>query len=143
MLFPSSAGSTNYPYTDDRLGPDEWGAGFSALALSMPGNWVVGALASNVWGEDDVNLLAIQYFVNYNMSGGWYLTTSPLITANWDADSNGDRWTIPVGGGFGRVFFLGSQPINMNLQAFYNIEERNNVGPAWSVRGVMQFMFPR
>ena len=112
MLFPSSAGSTNYPYTDDRLGPDEWGAGFSALALSMPGNWVVGALASNVWGEDDVNLLAIQYFVNYNMSGGWYLTTSPLITANWDADSNGDRWTIPVGGGFGRVFFsVASQSI--------------------------------
>jgi hypothetical protein len=129
--------------TDDRLGPDEWGAGLSALALSMPGNWVIGALASNVWGEDDVNILTFQYFVNYNLSNGWYLTTSPTITANWDADNNGDRWTVPVGGGFGRVFLLGGQqPVNMSLQGFYNLEKPENVGPEWSLRGVAQFMFP-
>ena len=89
--------------TNDRLGGDEWGAGPSFVALTMPGNWVIGSLVSNVWdiGADDGNEISQftwQYFVNYNMKNGWYLTTSPIITANWEADSN-QRWTIPIGGG--------------------------------------------
>ena len=36
--------------SDPRLGKDEWGAGISAVALTMPGRWVMGGLVSNVWG---------------------------------------------------------------------------------------------
>ena len=74
----------------------------------MPGRWVIGALASNVWsvaGDDDapdVNAFTLQYFVNYNMDDGWYVSTSPIITANWEADSD-DRRTGPFGAGVGRV----------------------------------------
>jgi hypothetical protein len=25
----------------------------------------------------------------------WYLTTSPLVTANWEADED-NRWTVPI-----------------------------------------------
>ena len=39
--------------SDDRLGPDEWGLGISALVLSMPGRWVIGSLFSQVWGVSD------------------------------------------------------------------------------------------
>lgn len=35
--------------TDDRLGSDSVGVGASAVVLTMPGNWVVGSLYSNVW----------------------------------------------------------------------------------------------
>ena len=45
----------------------------------------------------------IQPFVNYNMADGWYLVSAPIITANWEADSD-DRWTVPLGGGFGKIF---------------------------------------
>jgi len=94
--------------TDDALGSDKWGAGASAVFLAMPGKWVVGSLFSNVWsfagsGSQDVNLFTWQYFVNYNMSNGWYLTSAPIITTNWKADSS-NRWTIPFGGGFGKIF---------------------------------------
>jgi hypothetical protein len=34
----------------------------------------------------DVNAMTLQSFLNYNLPKGWYLTTSPLITANWEAD---------------------------------------------------------
>lgn len=34
--------------TDDRLGPDAWAGGISAVGLTMPGNWVVGALIQNL-----------------------------------------------------------------------------------------------
>ena len=42
-------------------------------------------------------------FVNYNFAEGWYATTSPNITANWKA-ANNNRWTVPLGGGFGKIF---------------------------------------
>jgi hypothetical protein len=76
--------------TDTRLGPDEWGLGPSVVALTMPGKWVIGGLANNIWsiGEEsgnEVNLMTIQPFVNYNMNGGWFLTFSPIFTANWEA----------------------------------------------------------
>ena len=62
----------------------------------MPGNWVIGSLLSNVWTEKeddgmrDINLFTWQYFINYNIpdSGGLYLTSAPILTANWEADSD-------------------------------------------------------
>ncbi len=70
--------------TDNILGSDQWGLGPSIVVLTMPGSWVIGSLFSNVWsvggsGDTDVNLFTWQYFVNYNMQGGWYLTSSPII----------------------------------------------------------------
>ena len=99
--------------SDDRLGADKWGLGPSLVVLTMPGNWVIGSLFSNVWstggsGDEDVNLFTWQYFVNYNLPNGWYLTSSPIITANWEADRGGDTWTFPIGGGFGKIIRLGS-----------------------------------
>jgi hypothetical protein len=70
----------------------------------MPGKWVVGVLAQNVWSfagdsnASDVNKFLFQYFINYNLDNGWYLSTTPVITANWEA-SSGNKWTVPFGGG--------------------------------------------
>lgn len=131
--------------TDDRLGQDRWGAGVSFVVLTMPGRWVIGSLFNNIWdfagsGDADINFFTWQYFINYNLDGGWYLTTAPIITANWEADS-GDKWTVPFGGGFGRIFRIGKQPINASLQAYYNVETPT-FGPDWQLRTVVQFMFP-
>ena len=56
-----------------------WGLGPSAVVLTMPGPWVVGVLVNQVWsvaGASASNFL-LQYFVNYNFAGGWYVTTAP------------------------------------------------------------------
>ena len=130
--------------TDDRLGADEWGAGATAVVLTMRGPWVVGSLVSNIWdidGDTEINIFSWQYFVNYNMDGGWYLTTSPIVTANWEADG-GDKWTVPVGGGIGKIFRIAKQPMNAQFQYFYNIEKPDQVGD-WSIRMQLQFMFPK
>ena len=132
--------------TDDRLGKGEWGAGASVVVLTMPGDWVVGSLFSNVWSisadrGDEINLFTLQYFVNYNLSDGWYLTTSPIITADWKADSN-QVWTVPVGGGVGKIFRVGKQAMNGQVQAYYNVEKPDIKGD-WSLRLQLQFMFPK
>jgi hypothetical protein len=133
--------------TDDALGSDKWGAGISAVALMMPGKWVIGSLVSNVWsvggsGEQDINLFTWQYFINYNMDNGWYLTTAPIITANWEADSD-HRWTVPFGGGFGKLFKIGNQPVNAQISAYNNVITPDDYGAEWQVRAMVQFLFPK
>lgn len=133
--------------TDNSLGSEKWSAGPAAVALAMPGNWVVGSLVRQLWsfaGESDrqdVSQTLIQPFVNYNLPDGWYLVSAPVITANWKADSE-DTWTVPVGGGMGRIFHIGGQAINAQAQAFYNVESPR-YGPDWSLRLQIQFLFPK
>lgn len=132
--------------TDNTLGQDKWSGGIAAIALAMPGNWVVGGLMSNVWsfagsGDNDVNFFTFQYFINYNLPNGWYLTSAPIITANWEADSD-QQWTIPFGGGFGKIMKWGKQPVNAQLSAYKNVEAPDN-GPDWQFRVQLQFLFPK
>ena len=133
--------------TDDKLGTDKWGAGPSAVVLTSDGPWLYGALFSQLWSfagdndRDDVNQSLVQPFVNYNLPDGWYLVSSPIITANWEADSS-DTWTVPVGGGFGKIFRIGRQPVNAQMQAFYNVETPDN-GADWQLRLQWQFLFPK
>jgi hypothetical protein len=119
--------------TDEVLGSEKWSIGPSAVAVAQPGPFVTGGLVRHLWsfaGDDDradVNQTLIQPFVNYNLEDGWFLVSAPIITANWEADSE-DRWVVPIGGGGGRVFRIGQQPINAALQAYYNVE-RPDFGP--------------
>ena len=63
------------------------------------------------------------------------------MTANWEADS-GDRWTIPVGGGVGKIFKIGKQPVNGQVSAYYNVE-KPDFGADWQLRLQLQFLFPK
>ena len=64
--------------------------------------------------------MTIQYFINYNLPKAWYLTSAPILTANWQAEGH-DVWTIPFGAGVGRVFKLGKLPLNGTLQMYRNV----------------------
>ncbi len=139
FLFPTA--------TDDRLGSGKWSAGIGAVVLTMQGKWVIGALAQNVWsfaGDDDradVNFFFSQYFINYNIKNGWYLSSAPIITANWEAES-GDQWTVPVGGGVGKLMRLGTMPVDAQVQAFYNVEKPEGAAD-WSLRLQFKMLFPK
>lgn len=131
--------------TDPLLGQEKWCAGPSVVGLIMPGHWVIGALANNQWsfagwGNRSVNQMLIQPFINLNLPEGWYLTTSPVITANWKATSD-DRWTVPVGGGVGRIFKMFDQHLNAQLQAFCNVKTPHE-GPDWQLRAEIALLFP-
>ena len=133
--------------SDEVLGRDKYTAGISAVVLTMPGSWVIGALASQSWdyaGDSNaasVNSFLLQYFVNYNFPSGWYFTSAPIITANWDAPS-GQKWSIPIGGGAGKIVRLGKLSVNINSQIFWYAEKPDG-GPDWEWRFQFQFMFPK
>jgi hypothetical protein len=133
--------------TSEVLGQGKLSMGPSIVALVQPGHWTVGALINNVWsvaGPSDrsaVNQMTLQYFINYNLKKGWYLSSSPVITANWKAAS-ANVWTVPVGGGVGRVFRLGFQPVNVSLQ-FYGNAVHPPSGSPWGMRLQMAFLYPK
>ena len=129
------------------LGQGKFGIGPTAVVLVQPGKWTLGFLVNNVWGVaghsdlPDVNQFLLQYFINYNLLKGWYLTWQPTLTANWEA-TNGGRWVVPVGGGIGRIMRLGSQPVNVGLQ-FYGNAVHPPGGSPWSMRLQIAFLFPK
>src|SRR5277367_3264667 len=133
--------------TADQLGQGKLSMGPGVVLLTTPGHWVIGTLINNVWSvagpheRPVVNQMLLQWFVNYNMKKGWYLVTSPIVTADWRA-SSGNQWTVPMGGGVGRIMKIGFQPVNLLAQLY-----GNTVHPAgtssWGMRLQIQFLFPK
>ena len=132
--------------TSDRLGSQKWSVGPSVVALVTPGPWVVGALVRQLWsvagssGRQDVNQTLIQPFINYNLPNGWFLSSAPIITANWQSGS-GNRWLVPLGGGIGKLLKIGPQPVQLALQAYDNVA-RPAGAPQWSLRFTVSLLFP-
>jgi hypothetical protein len=133
--------------TNPVLGQGKWSIGPSVVVLAQPRHWTIGALINNVWSfagqsqRPTVNQMLLQCFINYNMKKGWFIAVQPIITANWKATS-GNVWTVPFGGGIGRIMKLGFQPVSIQMQ-FY----RNAWYPAgtstWSMRLQIALLFPK
>ena len=89
-----------YDFKAAVLGSNTFSVGPSAVVVAMPKHWVIGAIANQQWSignappNQRVNAMLIQPFINYNLPEGWYLTSAPIITANWEAFGNNssDRW---------------------------------------------------
>jgi hypothetical protein len=144
--------------TSPQTGQGKFSIGPSALALMQPGHWTLGVLISNVFSvagsshRPDVNQMLLQYFINYNLNKGYYLTSQPIVTANWNAtgsidaasgnDSSGDVWVVPFGGGIGQIRRLGPQPINWTVQ-FYGNGIHPQGGSPWSFKFQIALLYPK
>jgi hypothetical protein len=133
--------------TSQYTGQGKLAVGPNVVALAMPGHFVLGVLVNNIWSiagsgsRTDVNQMLLQYFINYNMKKGWFLTLQPIITANWNAAS-GSVWTVPFGGGVGRIMKLGFQPVNISVQAYGNAAYPSQTS-SWGVRASFSLLFPK
>lgn len=127
----------------DEFGSREFGIGPSVVALTTIDKWVAGIVVNNLWtfGDIEENKFLFQYFVNYNLPKAWYLVTGPILTANWNA-ADGQQWIVPFGGGAGKVFKIGKQPVNLNAHLYYNAVKPDGVGDLAS-RIQLQFLFPK
>jgi hypothetical protein len=124
-----------------------WAGGLSGVLLAMPGPFVVGSLFSQLWpmsdsgGSPKTNAFLWQYFINYNFGKGWALATAPSMTANWDA-VEGQRWTIPVGGGISRTLVFQKQPMTLGAQYYHNVKRPDN-SYSNTLRFVVVLIFPQ
>ena len=162
FLSPASPGDwiwgvgtvSQFPtHSNDLLGNNNVGLGptFVLLHLEKGSPWVYGALVNNIWSVGNsgnplsnapkYNNGLIQPFLNYNFEGGAYLTTSPIVTVNWEARGS-QQWSVPMGGGAGKIFKIGPLPVNTQLGAYYSVV-RPEYAPNWQIRAQVQFMFPK
>jgi len=159
FISPSAPGSViwgvgpylNFPTaTDKSLGSGKWSAGPALLLLSMPGQWVLGGLLTQLWsfaGDSTklaVNTMSIQLFLNYNIpeSGGWYITSSvPAMSVKWNA-ADGEKWSIPLGGGIGKMTLMKKIGFDAKIQ-FYGFAAAPTGGPTWGMQVQAKFIFPK
>lgn len=131
--------------TDSLLGSQKFNMGPAAATVIIQGPWLGGLLVNNQWsvfgwGNKRVNQMLIEPFVNYNFGKGWHLSSEFIMTADWEAKSD-ERWTVPLGGGIGRLFWLGKLPVDATLEAFWNAE-RPKYEADWQLRFRATFLFP-
>ncbi|MGH8120479.1 MAG: neuromedin U [Gammaproteobacteria bacterium] len=132
--------------TDERIGTEKWSAGPAVAAAYFSGPWVIGGVIQNLWsfaGDDqrqEVNVMTFRPLINYNLPNGWYLSSSPSIVANWKADG-ANRWLVPLGGGFGRIFTIDNQRISALLESYYHVRSPE-IGPDWQLRFQVSFLYP-
>lgn len=131
--------------TDDTLGSGKWQAG-PALRLGYQGSaWRFGLLALNRWSfagksdRADVNQLMIRTLIRRELGPRWFFISDPIITANWNGAS-GQKWLVPLGGGFGWEFSRDPVPTNISLQVFANVIKPDGA-PDWVVRFGLAFPF--
>lgn len=131
--------------THEVLGSRKWSAGPSAVIMFRYSPVVGGVLVRQQWsfagsaGSPSVSQFLLQPFASLNLARGWFLTSAPILTANWEGQA-GNKWVVPVGGGVGRAFVLDHQPMSITAQAYYHVI-RPDLGAEWQTRVTMQFLF--
>ncbi len=110
------------------LGFEKFSIGPSVIALKQTNGFTYGLLLQNFFSVagpsnvEDVNYLYTQIIISKKLKKGWYVYSSPNITADWNAPS-GNRWTIPLGAGIGKLishnWYL---PINLKAGVFKYVE---------------------
>lgn len=131
--------------SDPLLGSNRVALGPAALIFYPQDKWSAGLVVQNGWslgsgsGVNKVNAFGAQYLFSYNLPDGWSLYSNATITADWTKEQS-ERWTVPVGSGVGKLFYVGPLPVSVSLQAFYNVVTPTG-GPNWSANLQLAFLF--
>ena len=119
-----------------------WGGGLAGVLFGGVGDWSIGAIAMQHWGEDDFNLGSLQAIAMYNFpqSPGVYVGYNNSITYNWEA-SSGDRLTLPLGALAGRTFLLGNgDGLDLNV-GIYGLVVKPQDAPSWQLKFAVSYFF--
>ncbi|MFV0238372.1 MAG: neuromedin U [Flavobacteriales bacterium] len=135
-----------FPSFTNGLGYEKLGIAPSLVGIYQKNGWTYGTILQNFFGisgpsdATDLNLFYSQVFITKNLKNGWYINSSPIITANWEAKSD-QTWSIPLGAGTGKLFTLGKIPVNAQIGAYKYLE--HPTGADWQLRGQIVLLFPK
>lgn len=146
FVFPTDTLFTSIEDRNSRqLGSGKFSLGPSLMLVTQPKPWSLGLNIKQIWSvtgsatRASVSQMELRPFVNYNLPEGWYMVSDMDMIANWNRQDN-QRWTVPVGGGVGKLFTIGNNALNIKAEAYYNAI-RPNQGAEWSTNLSLQFLF--
>jgi hypothetical protein len=134
--------------SEPTLGTGKWSAGPTIVALKQVGHWTAGALWNQLWsfsGDDtrpDVNQMFLQPFVSYQATHTITLTVQSEMTANWEAEDDDDRWTIPINVVVSKLASFGAFPASYQV-GFGAFPVHPDIGPSWKIRAAIVILLPR
>jgi hypothetical protein len=130
------------------LGTGKYSAGPTIVALRQTGSWTFGALWNQVWSfsgdsrRPDVNQMFLQPFLSYQATHTVTLTVQSEATANWEAATRDERWTVPINVLVSKLATFGPIPASYAI-GVGGFPTHPPVGPSWKVRGAITLLLPR
>lgn len=119
-----------------------WGGGLAGVIFGGAGDWALGAIAMQHWGEDDFNVGTLQLIATYNFPNapGMYLGYNNSLSFNWEADS-GEEASVPLGLTLGRTFLVGNgNGLDLSIGAYEMIEKPEDA-PEWQLKFGISYFF--
>ena len=123
-------------HTDSRLKGPGWGAGVAAVVFGGVGNFALGSIFGQHWGNDgNFSTLTIQPIVLYNFEQlpGVFLGYNNTISANWK-QSGKNVWTVPLGLTVGKTLAVGDGSALELTIGGYKVIARPDGAPDWQLK---------
>jgi len=131
--------------TDELLGAEKWGAGPTAIALTMRGRWTLGALANHVWSfagsddRDDIDNTFVQPFVAYTTATAWTFSFQSETTYNWESKA----WSVPVNVALAKLVMMGRLPVSLSGGVGRWLTSPDGAADGWRFRVQANFVLPK
>jgi len=131
--------------TDSLLGADKWGAGPTAIVLTMRGPWTMGALGNHIWsfaGDNfsrDISNTFLQPFVAYTWPNAWTVSAQSESTYNWKTE----KWSVPVNFAIAKLVRWGKLPVSLQAGVGYWLESPETGPEGFRFRLQANFVLPK
>ncbi|AXT28476.1 hypothetical protein D1823_05160 [Ruegeria sp. AD91A] len=120
----------------DGSGSKKWSAGianvlFNASSPIFQYGYLLTWQASFAGDSDakDVNIGAFQPFLFYQLGGGTYLRSAPIMTYDFESDS----YNVPIGLGIGQVFKKKDITYNVFVEPQYSVASKGPGQAKWQI----------
>ncbi len=122
--------------SEDATGSGKWSAGvanvlFSARSPKFQYGYLLTWQASFAGDDDrdDVNVAAFQPLLIYQLGGGTYLRSTPVMTYDFESDG----YSVPLGLGIGQVFKTAKGSNNLFIEPQWSVADDGAGWPEWQV----------
>lgn len=128
--------------TSDRTAGPGWGGGLAGVIFGGGGQWSIGAVVMQHWGDNFSNA-TVQPIVLYMFKSmpGAYIGYNNSMTYNWKAENSSDAFTLPLGLTFGKTLLLESGDfIDLSVGA-YPLVARPDRAAEWQLKLGFSYFF--
>jgi hypothetical protein len=125
----------------DELGGGVYSAGPAGVLAFIGKEFIFGGLGQH-WlsyakggngSGDNQNFSWLNVFYFLNFEDGWQIGGTPIITADWEADSD-NKWTVPIGLGVYKTSLFGKMPIKLGVETQWMPINPDIYGQEWNIR---------
>jgi len=136
--------------SNDQLGSGKYSVGPSGVLSFIGKKFILGGLYQHWMSYADggkgsgnnVNFSWLNLFYFLNFENGWQVGGTPVITADWEADSD-NRWTVPIGLGVYKTGFVaGKLPLKVGVEFNWMPVRPDTLGQEFNIRLVFAPIFP-